>query len=226
VTWTEYLRQLVVAPTALDYYEYSHQKLTFRGRRRKLLHPKPTVSSFADWVYDLAHDDVPPEVREAQRELGAEGEAWIERQRKTIPPAQVPFGWTLEFADPLDGSAPAFTISSLTLKGQPLRGRPDLVFRNGSGDIAIVERKVTRAREVPLQGWPNLRAQLWCYSLIDRWKDAREVYLFGEIWQWVGGEPQLDDAYPRWRRSNSKLQRECEELFRIWGGRVEAAHPV
>jgi hypothetical protein len=220
--WTDAVDELVAKPGVRDEYEYSQHKLTFRGRRRKIIDPNPTVSRFTDWIYDLVHDDVPSWVRAESLEMGAEGEAEIERWRKIMPRPNVPSGWTLEFADPLDGTTTAFRISSLTLKGQPLYGRPDLVFRNSDGDIAIVERKVTRAK-VPPQGWPNLKAQLWCYSWIDRWKDAREIYLIGEIWEWIRGTTCAMSPidYPRWKRSDNKFHQECAELFRIYGGQFK-----
>lgn len=114
----------------------------------------------------------------------------------------------------------AFEIPTLTINGLSLVGVPDLVFREKkTGRILIVELKVSTA-ELPSDGWPNLRAQLWAYSRIERWAyQAPEVLLAGEVWQHEYTDPVRRATY-FWRASNERLNHECKELFQVYGGVV------
>lgn len=63
-----------------------------------------------------------------------------------------------------------------------MRGSPDLVFRNiNSGQVLIVEIKLSKMK-IPSNLWPNVWAQLWCYSQIAIAKNAPEVTVTGEVW--------------------------------------------
>lgn len=64
--------------------------------------------------------------------------------------------------------------SRLLVGGEALRCKPDAVLRHRV-TIMIIERKATfiPREKIPAGGWPNIKAQLWCYSWIDRWQDAR-----------------------------------------------------
>ncbi len=74
-------------------------------------------------------------------------------------------------------------------------GRPDLVFKHKkTGEVLIVEIKVTDA-EIPDGGWPNLRAQLWAYSLADAFATAAlarfRIHGFEDWWRGTA----LEDYY-------------------------------
>jgi len=111
-------------------------------------------------------------------------------------------------------------ISSLTIDGKPLRGVPDLVFRERrTNRILIVELKVSEA-QLWADGWPNLRAQLWAYSRIDRWANAPEILLAGEVWAPRRPEPLRRRTW-LWNTADETLQTENRELFEAYGGAVK-----
>jgi hypothetical protein len=94
--------------------------------------------------------------------------------------------WEVVYRDPLiEGQKPeAKPIPALTIHGVPMWGAPDLVFRyRRTGGLVIVERKASDKR-IPMDGWPDLRAQLWCYAQIDDpvWREAPTIRLVGEVW--------------------------------------------
>jgi len=141
----------------------------------------------------------------------------------------------LIYEDVSDNKGKPYEISRLKLNGKSLYGRPDLVLRNKTTkDIMIVEIKHSRLPDenIPLDGWLNLQAQLWCYAFIDEWKDAPNIYLIGNIIQNKFGTIVESGIYPRWKiRKNGKLNMEsnsvkilhekCLKLFQIYGGEFE-----
>jgi hypothetical protein len=128
-------------------------------------------------------------------------------------------GWKLEhdgIRGQFDG---AFDISTLRIGGEGLLGVPDLVFRERrTNRIAIVELKVSPA-ELPSDGWPNLRAQLWAYARIDRWMNAPEIILAGEVWSPVSSGLVRRATY-RWVNGDTALEEECAALFLKYGGTI------
>ncbi len=183
---------------------------------------EPTVSGFANWVLRLYK---PTRARHAL-EAGIIGEHAVLDRREKIHRAKVEIprwenqGWRL-IHDGIRGSFDKiFQIPSLTIDGIPLRGVPDLVFRERKSDrILIVELKVTSA-DLPSDGWPNLRAQLWAYGHIQDWTRASEILLAGEVWSNETSPPLRRKTY-FWRSSDCRLNEECAELFLAYGGRVE-----
>ena len=68
----------------------------------------------------------------------------------------------------------SFPIPTLAINREPTRGRPDVVIRHRTSNVlTIIERKSTHA-EIPLDGWPDLRAQLRCYAQFAQYKAKRE----------------------------------------------------
>jgi hypothetical protein len=194
----------------------SHASLLTRARRSRPKAPAPTVTSFADWVFSLYHHTHDAKAMK----LGKEGEVMAElirseKKRRARRPADS--GWDLEYADKGEATEP-YVISCLRLNGEPLRARPDRVLRQQSTNARrIVEIKTTRTRRpIPPFGWPNLKVQLWCYGLIDNWRDAPKVLLTGEILN-------LTDRryYPTstWDSKDPRVHSECEELFNLFGGK-------
>jgi UDP-N-acetylglucosamine 2-epimerase (non-hydrolysing) len=47
-------------------------------------------------------------------------------------------------------------------------------YGDGKASKRIVEIKASH-KDIPANGWPNLRVQLWCYAHIDQWADAPEI---------------------------------------------------
>jgi hypothetical protein len=132
-------------------------------------------------------------------------------------------GWTVLFADSGDGSEEVYLASDLKIEGISLRCVPDLVMVNKETDtVLIVERKTTHVPEplLPENGWPNVEAQLWCYSYIDDWEDAREVLLIGQLWHRFRGGVQLCHSHPTWKRSDKTHDDRCRYWFERYGGQV------
>ena len=109
-------------------------------------------------------------------------------------------------------------ISSLTMNGKPMWGAPDLVLRERkSGRILIIERKASN-KDVPSDGWPNLRAQLWAYSQIDDWLDAPEKILAAEIWGFGRIQGVRRRSVILFDVNDQGFNSEASQLFSIYAG--------
>ena len=180
-----------------------------------------TVSAFSDWVIRL----YVPERSNAALIVGLEGERAVVVHRLRIQRAkrEVPrwehHCWKLVHDGVRGAFEGGFSIPSLEVRGVMMTGVPDLVFReHKTGRILIVELKVSQAM-LPSDGWPNLRAQLWAYSRIEKWSAAPEMLLAGEVWSPESAGLQRRRTY-QWRASDADLQAESRELFEAYGGRV------
>ena len=221
-------------PTRGDPYRFTHQRLLqrieFNQRSSQrgadgagALSPRtPTVSAFADWVLRL----YAPPPNPISLLDGIIGERAVVDRRAEIHRAKFEIprwehrGWRLVHDGVRRTVEDGFPIPSLTVDGVPLRGVPDLVFRERkSNRILIVELKVSSA-ELPSDGWPNLRAQLWAYSHIQHWATASEILLAGEVWSNHSSSPVRRKTY-FWRSNDTLLNEECLELFIAYGGAVE-----
>lgn len=59
---------------------------------------------------------------------------------------------------------PYYELPALAVTGQSLGTSPDLVYRTrATGEVIIVEVKLSR-QSLTNNLWPNVWAQLWCYS--------------------------------------------------------------
>ena len=135
-------------------------------------------------------------------------------------------GWKKEYDGTVDSIMETKTITALELNGEPLAARPDLVFRNEIGDVVVIELKTWKLRLLGKQqklpppfGWPNLKAQLWCYGLI-KWPDAPNVILEGRVgvWDSMFGLGRIRFVEP-WLSTDPRVHKECLELFEAFGGR-------
>lgn len=147
---------------------------------------------------------------------GSVGEREIARLLSHASPGKA---WEVVYEDPLDGHGEIKTMPSLVVLGQAMRGRPDLVLRErDTGKLVIVERKVS-CREIPSDGWPNLRAQLWAYSKISDWAGEPEITLVGEIWGMSRMGVPSYRASVVWQASDACFQRENQALFDLYARR-------
>ena len=201
----------------------------------------PTPSGFADWVYCNAN---------TKKNVGASGDkadkdrldiaayahdriefftrhVWT---RGAIGDLDTP-DWRLYYLGRDDERPSPFRMSRLSIGGAPVKGYPDLVLHNENKNIFIVlERKTTYVNErfLPRKGWPNVEAQLWCYSWIDEFQNAEEVLLVGEVWR--RGAPQksgkmnpllkLYKTHWLWKRSDLEHQRRCSRWWTKYGGDI------
>jgi hypothetical protein len=185
----------------------------YRVRHKKLLDlatlypPKlvgQTVTDFTDWIFRLYI----PEREYSSLLRGQSLEREIAVRRIPIPSHS---GWKPIFDGTGNSNSSALPISELAINGIPLRGKPDLVFcEKATKRILIVELKTSEA-EIPSNGWPNMSAQLWAYSKIDKWRDAKEILLVGEVWGFRNGLRLRKVLH--WNNRDQTLERENAELF-------------
>lgn len=171
--------------------------------------PISTVTGFSDWVFRLYK-----EKRDHERLLvGRRVESLIKKERLAI---QAHSKWKLVYDGMCDQDAEALQISSLTVKGKPVYGIPDIVLREkGTKRYIIIEIKFSGA-DLWGDAWPNLRAQLWGYSKCDFFTDAEEILLVGEIWD---KHNYLTRRRVYWWDSNDPtLNAQNSALFEIYSG--------
>lgn len=197
-------------PSALGRYRHKHNDLLRLARQ--LPRTKPVgnrVTDFTSWIYSLY---TPPPTHN-QLQVGKNIEREIAKSMIDAPASE---NWELIFEDPLDGSASVYEISSLKIHEQPLIGIPDLVFREKrSGKILILERKVSNA-DIPSDGWPNLKAQLWCYGQIDAFINAPSVLLVGEVWGFGRKGINVRHTY-NWTLDDPEFRQTNAQLFDLYG---------
>ncbi|WP_299009379.1 ribonuclease E inhibitor RraB [uncultured Caulobacter sp.] len=164
--------------------------------------PEPTASAFSQWVYSLYAD---AHGNQEDRDQGKTAEAviWDARvaERRRMTPGCVDNGFLRDVGSPwrllhnglhdVGGARPThFELPQLRVQGEALRVSPDLVFLNRQESrAAIVEIKYSQM-PIPKNLWPNIWAQLWCYSHIENLALMDEITVIGEVW----GE--------RWTRSS------------------------
>jgi hypothetical protein len=182
--------------------------------------PSVFVSDFSDWVFRL-YETGP---LQWQLEYGKQVERWVDTLavRRHLD-VFLDTGWELYYRDPLDGTGEALCISSLTIAGEAMRGRPDIVFRNRrTGDLIIVERKASQW-PMPSDSWPNARAQVWCYSRADLFSyiDAPRVTLVVEAWRQSPERAIAFNGIATWDSQDAGLNRDMQRLFDIYRRQFE-----
>lgn len=196
---------------------------------------KSTASGFADWVFRQHHpsySDFDQFGRASRSERLARGsKAHLEidlflRHLWTIKylGSGRHSGWTVYFADNKPTPDRQFIASRLRIGHEPMRCLPDLVLvEDRTAEVLIIERKTTRVQEpdIPFNGWPNVEAQLWCYSWIDDFVDSPCVHLIGQLWTRIaGGGVALCHRHPVWQRGDESHEARCRRWFQRYGGRV------
>lgn len=201
-----------------------------------------TASSFADFVFERTVsqriDGDSHALSHRQKFVGRRTEANMAQYRAVV--AQVIRGanpvqkWKVLHegrADDEDKSV--FDCRFLTVNDEPLRCSPDLILL--ADDRAeplylIVERKTRtsscRYPSVPDGTWPNVRAQLWCYSWITNWDwiPDSKVILMAEYY-WCSSMNHQEVVYMGcrgvWRRDNMDLNQEAFRHFEEYGGKID-----
>ena len=201
----------------LESWRTPHNELLTRAKQKPPASRAANVSSFTDWIYDL----YAPNRSLSGLLTGTEKEPLVEIKRKADAAARNRWKDSmckLIYRGMGDDPDDPLTISKLRINGICVQGRPDLAFQNKkTGEILIVEVKVSDAHP-PDGGWPNLRAQLWAYSLADRFSDAPRVHVGGEVWRTDLSRLvpiKIKSSGPHWHIEN-------EQLFRAFGGDVVA----
>lgn len=211
--WHSFLYEINNKDNQGHNYRYSHEDLVKRAKANSKRYIGNNVTDFSDWVFSLYIRR--NEFSQIEGKLGEiEREALISeriKKRLNIPEWN---DWELKYRDTLDGKSKVFIISNLLINSKPLRGKPDLIFRNKtSGEILIIDIKISNY-PIPNNGWPNLKAQLWAYSHIDEYRLATNITLIGEIW---GRNGKI--SYRRtvkWKSNDEQLVKENMELFELY----------
>lgn len=197
---------------------------------------QPQASAFANWVFEqsVGKRYVPLKRGRAHRlKLGQITHRDIELFLKltwtrTILGRDSESDWVTEFCDNTVTPEKTFQATRLIVHGLPIRCVPDVVLRRrDNSKYMIIERKATFVAEphIPADGWPNVEAQLWCYSWIDEWEKADEVLLVGQLWHRTRGGIALCHNPPVWKRSDEEHHRRCMKWFRRYGGESALSEP-
>lgn len=198
-------------------FRFSYKTLVRLGGFFPPIETGRTVTAFTDWVFRLYK----PQRDYVAMKRGAHFEREIARKRIRYPQHT---GWKLIY-DGMNGSEEqALPISELAIKGSPIYGKPDLVFREKkTGRIMILEIKVSE-RDIPSDGWPNLQAQLWAYSKIDTWKHAPEIILVSEVWSYSYGVRRRGTI--RYLQGDPLFETQNRKLFDVYCSKGVEEHAV
>ena len=200
---------------------------------------KTHASTFADWVFHKTFPNAKkrPEVREKDLDRGRLGHEKVLTSVCKSHDFKVKFkhntsaaDWRPTFVDNT-ANAHTFLASTLRVDGLPMRCRPDLVFEHRKKSaVAIVEYKMTsfstatRARKdytmrsFDPEGYASNRAQLWCYSHIDDFRDVNELLLVLQFWDATTIE---NKATLVWLRGDEALEKEARGFFLRYGGELQ-----
>lgn len=179
----------------------------------------PTAHAFASWVYHLEH---------TRYEGVGRNRSFLSRARKKVSDILDRLvdgridSWELMSCDTGSRDDKVYESSVLHVADRPLRLKPDAVFRDSqTGLIVIFEYKIpSLGVSIPLQGWPNLVAQLWSYAWADEWANNPHVLLVGAMFKCVAKEVVLGDIWPRTIKADPALNQGCVNLFHAWGGNI------
>lgn len=189
--------------------------------------PGNTVSAFTDWVYSLyrtsAKDPLALEFGlKVERSIFQERSDLIKQVSFAEDKKQFPdwklihngLGYNSAGENPVNHF---FDIADLPIHGTPIRGSPDLIYKNQQdGSVVIVEIKFTR-KPIPSNLWPNVWAQLWAYSKIPIVKDCPNLTIVGEVWgnniAWKSKQELMFDVYLRRSVRRNPRQLPFEKFF-------------
>jgi hypothetical protein len=192
-------------------YRFTHTYVTLMARNKRPIQPRNRVTDFTSWIMSLYL--TPPNSKSLKA-----GKS-LEKLISTFSEPIMNNKWSLVYKDPLNGKPDAFKISSLRINSSPIWGAPDLVYKNKvSDEYVIIERKSSYS-EIPSDGWPNLKAQLWAYSLIDEFQETSRIHLVGEIWGNINGNIARRGIM-HWDSNDQSFNKTNEELFNLYGGHI------
>lgn len=189
-------------------YRFNNAHLLQLAKLRPPSYKGTRVTDFTRWIYSLYRGRPDPQ----SLLNGKLVERQIASKIASVPESS---DWELIYEDPLDQPPKPKKITALKIEGEPMWGAPDLVFKSKfAPEIIIVERKASN-RDIPADGWPNLRAQLWAYGHIDDWVEIERIHLIGEIWGFAGGKVFLRKVL-RWDFRDANFYRPNEKLFQAY----------
>ena len=203
-------------------YRYDHDYVVKEARDSLAEIRGQAVSAFTGWIHKL-YDK---RNRDAEKSQGAADEREVDEKaqwfRQITGRASKVSRWeniynTLE-------NPKALAIPDLQVNGSPLLGMPDLVFQSYSrGEILIVERKVhsgtqRTAPEVCIDGWPDLRAQLWAYGHCESlMKRNGQIRLCADVWvREFPWKPVERRAVLNWSPKDPVFESQNRQLFDLY----------
>ncbi len=193
----------VLRDLAKEHWKRSH-KASLSGTDRKppnlrsdAVVKRSSPTAFADWIFWQLNPTHRPTARgDSSQKMKWSGEygheqierlrLWLQRDRRVGMHFERPGAWCPIYVDSPDRPEQRnFIASRLTVNGQSLKGRPDVVLQNEvTKAVIILERKVTQGNpeRIPQSGYANHLCQLWCYGCMDAWNEAPYVMLVLQYW--------------------------------------------
>ena len=190
--------------------------------------PEANPSKFAEWIFscEVGKTQSPPIIiRDKFKERGKKDhikledilrkkwfdEGYLERNEK----------WELFYCD-VQIPEKSFKATKLLLNNQALRCKPDVVLHDKSNNqFIIIERKFTYVplSKIYIPKWSSAQGQLWCYSWIDDFIDAKNVILILELYQPLVDKYILPlDRIFEWKRNDQIHHNKCLKMFERYGG--------
>ncbi len=195
---------------------------------KKPTNPINNASSFAQWVFKQSkYTSTNPLSEHKNKQKGRAAHLAIDNffrmewARNNLESDSIT-DWIIEHTE-IDGRVGKYyKASSLLINSKPLLCSPDVILRHKKkNQVVIIERKTTFVPSpfIPASGWPNVQAQLWCYSWIDYLLDVDEVILVGQFWHHIGREAfAMCDHHPMWKKDDKKFNEKCLSWFKLYGG--------
>lgn len=199
-------------------------------------YPKPaiqeyqTATAFSSWVYMLSHpESIGSKTTQDTFSQAKHHEMEVQKMYKGMEKCLdfCKAEWRVIFLDPLTQNSGWFPTKNLEVGGKKLRCRPDVVLYNeSSNDLMIIERKiaVTSPAYIPDRCYPNVLAQLWCYSDIDfekaLWPKSKRQLLVCALWARTKNQSVSDHGEERYFQfdKNDNDFKKIEKLFELFRG--------
>jgi hypothetical protein len=191
--------------------------------------PKNTASDFAQWVYKESRYTSQAPLSSYQNKLQGRSAhlaidnffrmSWAEQYLESDTLSD----WIIEHTESDGRNGKFFYANSLLIDDKPMRCSPDLILRHKSKNkVLIIERKTTSVPipKIPIDGWPNVQAQLWSYAWMDCVLDADEVILVGQLWHRMNNRTiVMCHSHPIWKRDEQEFHNKCTSWFELYGGK-------
>ncbi|WP_330110339.1 hypothetical protein [Methylophaga thalassica] len=181
-------------PKPPERFKLNPSEFLQRARMMPPTNPKASASGFAQWVYSLYGSAYG---NEKDMLNGKEVEPDIlDRRRNAAKSVNNSFlqniksDWELIHVGLHEAPSDTlkyFEIEHLPVNGRPLKASPDLIYHNKhKSELIIVEIKYSRL-PITTNLWPNVWAQLWCYSQLEIARTAKKLTVVGEVWgeRWI-----------------------------------------
>ena len=207
-----------------------YEKLNWEKTADPPSSPSNTASAFSQWVYQESKyksTNINTLTDYHNKKQGREAHLSIDNFFRMDWAAKhlnsdTASDWIIEHTESDARLGKFYYSNSLSINGKPMHCSPDLILRHKHRDqVLIIERKTTFVPEpkIPIDGWPNVQAQLWCYAWIDDLLDAKEVTLVGQLWHRMRNKCLIMcHSHPVWKRSDKRFHNKCLSWFNAYGG--------